>query len=168
MCRVPPPPKEGLPFSLPRPPRIKARDFPREAADCRRGRGRKAFQSGRQCCGLAWGWVSDWAGYCRPRVTVGRRRLSLPPHRSACNCRPHPGAKAAASARLQGALGVGVPVLVSQAAAAAVQRQDVLQVHLYPAARRGGGKDAGGFSHDSPGIPRGLVQGWGGWETKGP
>lgn len=57
-------------------------------------------------------------------------------------CGPHPGAAAAD----RGAFAV-LP-----AAAAAVAGQDVLQVHLHPAARRGGGKAAGGPRHATPGI----------------
>lgn len=68
------------------------------------------------------------------------------PRGQAPACSPHPGAAAAAD---RGALEV------LSAAAAAVARQDVLQVHLHPAARRGGGKAAGGPGHAAPGMRSG-------------
>lgn len=68
------------------------------------------------------------------------------PRGQAPACSPHPGAAAAAD---RGALEV-LP-----AAAAAVAGQDVLQVHLHPAARRGGGKAAGGPGHAAPGTRSG-------------
>lgn len=75
-----------------------------------------------------------------------RQRGAWPrPRGRAAACSPHPGAAAAD----RGAV-AGVP-----AAAAAVSGQDVLQVHLHPAARRGGGKAAGEPCHATPGIRAG-------------
>lgn len=79
----------------------------------------------------------------------------IPAVRSAA-CSPHPGAEAADRRALQ----------ILPAAAAPVQGQDVFQVHLHPAARRGSGKATGNARHARPGFTSGLS--WGTLVFQGP
>lgn len=76
---------------------------------------------------------------------------SSSPPRTGLHSGAAPAAAAGAAAADRGALQV-VP-----GEAAAVPGQDVLQVHLHPAARRGGGKAAGLRAHDRPGMAAAYV-----------